>query len=231
MRHCGPASATSIIVWTPSEAMKLRHLLLPVAVVASVAQFANQPAAQSQDVRAAYDRAESLTRRTQGLVVDDIQALNFVPDSTRLWYRKTVKGGHEFVLVDAVARRRGRPSTMRGWPCRSAPRRKGRTWPRRCRSRDSGSSTACRRSNSRSLPTVAAAPPRLAGRAAVLVDPRPTGGARSRTTPARGCLPRPGRISQDKVAVGGGAARGGREGPACRRISRCGSHPTAGGRR
>src|SRR5687767_2076822 len=87
--------------------MKLRHLLLPAAVVASVAQFANQPAAQSQDVRAAYDRAESLTRRTQGLMVDDIQALNFVPDSTKLWYRKTVKGGHEFVLVDAVARTKG----------------------------------------------------------------------------------------------------------------------------
>jgi len=86
------------------EAMKLRHLLLPVAVIASVAQFAYRPAAQSQDVKAAYDRAESLNRRTQGLVVDEIQALNFLPDSTQLWYRKTVKGGHGFVLVDAVAK-------------------------------------------------------------------------------------------------------------------------------
>src|SRR5262245_33650359 len=84
--------------------MKLRHLLLPVAVIASSAPFANQPAAQSQDVRAAYDRAESLNRRTQGLVVGDIQAVSFLPDSTKLWYRKTVSGGHEFVLADAVAR-------------------------------------------------------------------------------------------------------------------------------
>jgi dipeptidyl aminopeptidase/acylaminoacyl peptidase len=87
--------------------MKLRHLLLPVAAIASVAQFANQPAAQSQDVRAAYDRAESLNRRTQGLVVGEIQATTFLQDSTRLWYRKTVKGGQEFVLVDAVARTKG----------------------------------------------------------------------------------------------------------------------------
>ena len=34
--------------------MKLK-LLFAVAVIASVAQFANQPAAQSQDARAAYD--------------------------------------------------------------------------------------------------------------------------------------------------------------------------------
>jgi dipeptidyl aminopeptidase/acylaminoacyl peptidase len=84
--------------------MKLRHLLLPVAVIASVAQFANEPAAQSQDIRAAYDRSESLNRRTQGLVTGDIQAMTFLPDSSKLWYRRTVKGGHEFVLVDTVAR-------------------------------------------------------------------------------------------------------------------------------
>jgi hypothetical protein len=68
-------------------------LLFAVAVIASVAQFANQPAAQSQDVTAAYDRAESLNRRTQGLVVGEIQAMNFVPDSAKLWYRKSVTGG------------------------------------------------------------------------------------------------------------------------------------------
>jgi hypothetical protein len=61
--------------------MKLRHLLLPVAVIASVAPLANQPAAQSQDASAAYARAESLTRRTQGLVVGDIQSMTFLPDS------------------------------------------------------------------------------------------------------------------------------------------------------
>jgi dipeptidyl aminopeptidase/acylaminoacyl peptidase len=87
--------------------MKLRYLSAPLVVIASVAWFANQPAAQTQEVRAAYDRAESLNRRTQGLVVGEIQALNFVPDSARLWYRKTVKGGHEFVLVDAGARTKG----------------------------------------------------------------------------------------------------------------------------
>ena len=83
--------------------MKLRFLLLPAAVIASLAHFTNQPSAQSQDVRAAYARAESLNRRTQGLVVGEIEAMTFLPDSTRLWYRKSVKGGHEFVLVDAVA--------------------------------------------------------------------------------------------------------------------------------
>ena len=40
-------------------------------------------------------------------MVGEIEAMTFLPDSTRLWYRKTVKGGHEFVLVDAVARTKG----------------------------------------------------------------------------------------------------------------------------
>ena len=42
--------------------------------------------AQGQDVRETYDRAESLNRRTQGLVVGEIQAMSFVPDSAKLWY-------------------------------------------------------------------------------------------------------------------------------------------------
>jgi dipeptidyl aminopeptidase/acylaminoacyl peptidase len=84
--------------------MKLRHLLIVAAVAAAVAEWPFRTTAQSQDVKAAYDRAESLNRRTQGLVVDVLEAPNFLEDSTKLWYRKSVKGGNEFILVDSVAK-------------------------------------------------------------------------------------------------------------------------------
>ena len=55
-------------------------------------------------MKAAYDRAESFNRRTEGLVVGIAEPPNFLEGSSKLWYRKSVKGGNEFVLVDAVAK-------------------------------------------------------------------------------------------------------------------------------
>ena len=212
--------------------MKLRHVLLPVAVVVSVAQFANQPAAQSQDVRAAYDRAESLTRRTQGLVVDEIQALNFVPDSARLWYRKTVKGGHR--VRARGCRRQNEGAGLRPCAAGHVAQRRGERDVRGRGAAAHGTQVRQRRAGDRVL-----APCRR--------WPRPrrgwSAGRRSWWTRARLAVLAHGlhlheaafRAQAGSVRtrsrLEGRAARGGREGPAGRRINSCGSHPTASGRR
>jgi dipeptidyl aminopeptidase/acylaminoacyl peptidase len=88
--------------------MKPRYLLAAALAVTLVALLSYRPSAQSaaqnQDVKAAYDRAESLGRRTQNLVYNTVQAPTFIQGTAKLWYRKPVKGGSEFVLVDAAAK-------------------------------------------------------------------------------------------------------------------------------
>jgi dipeptidyl aminopeptidase/acylaminoacyl peptidase len=84
--------------------MKSRHVTLIALIVTAVSHLSYRPAAQGQDVKAAYDRADSFNRRTEGLVVDTAETPMFLESSSKLWYRKTVKGGNAFVLVDAVAK-------------------------------------------------------------------------------------------------------------------------------
>ncbi len=59
--------------------------------------------AQSSGVQADYDRANSLTARTRDKVYDSAEAPTWIPGTEKVWYRKTVKGGNAFVLVDATA--------------------------------------------------------------------------------------------------------------------------------
>src|SRR5262249_42739239 len=49
-----------------------------------------------------YDRAAKLRDRFQGLAVNIPEAANSIPGTSRFWYRKSVKGGNEFVVVDAA---------------------------------------------------------------------------------------------------------------------------------
>jgi dipeptidyl aminopeptidase/acylaminoacyl peptidase len=84
--------------------MKSRHVTLIALIVVAIAHLSYRPAAQSDDVKAAYDRAESFNRRTEGLVVGVAEPPNFLEAPGKLWYRKSVKGGNEFVVVDAVAK-------------------------------------------------------------------------------------------------------------------------------
>ena len=69
----------------------------------------------SQDVRALYDRAESFGRRTQGLMYNVAEAPTWIEGSAQFWYRKSVKGGNEFVSSIRRRRRRRRRSITRGW--------------------------------------------------------------------------------------------------------------------
>jgi hypothetical protein len=57
----------------------------------------------AQGTLADYQRGEGLRGRSQGLVVNMPGTPNWIGDTEHFWYTKTVKGGTEFVKVDAVA--------------------------------------------------------------------------------------------------------------------------------
>ena len=63
--------------------------------------------AATQGTLADYARADSLGERLQGLVVDIAERPSWIGETTRFWYRKTVEGGHTFLLVDAETQARG----------------------------------------------------------------------------------------------------------------------------
>src|SRR5256885_1354186 len=55
----------------------------------------------AQVTAADYERAAKLRDKFQGLAVNVPEPANAIEKSTRFWYRKSVKGGNEFVVVDA----------------------------------------------------------------------------------------------------------------------------------
>ncbi len=57
--------------------------------------------ARAQGTLADYERAAGLRNKLQGLAVNVAERVNWIEKTSRFWYRKAVKGGHEFVLVDA----------------------------------------------------------------------------------------------------------------------------------
>ena len=56
---------------------------------------------RSQGTVVDYERARDLRAQTQGLVVDSAGRPVWIERSHRFWYRKTVKGGNQFMVVDA----------------------------------------------------------------------------------------------------------------------------------
>ncbi|HKV99952.1 MAG TPA: hypothetical protein VJN96_09010, partial [Vicinamibacterales bacterium] len=88
--------------------MRAKLLGLAGLIVVLGLQLSGRTTAQgqgpSQDVRALYDRAESFGRRTQGLMFNVADAPTWIEGSAQFWYRKSVKGGNEFVLVDPAAK-------------------------------------------------------------------------------------------------------------------------------
>ena len=63
--------------------------------------------ATAQGTLADYARSNSLGDRLQGLVVDIAERPSWIGETTRFWYRKTVEGGHNFLLVDADTQSQG----------------------------------------------------------------------------------------------------------------------------
>jgi len=56
----------------------------------------------AQGTFADYERAQKLQSATRGLVVNTPGTPNWIDESNRFWYTKSVKCGTEFVLVDAA---------------------------------------------------------------------------------------------------------------------------------
>jgi len=71
---------------------------------------------QAQGTLADYQRAHDLRVKVRDLVVNTPGAITWIGDSDHFWYPKTVKGGTEFVLVDADAGVKSRPSIRIAWP-------------------------------------------------------------------------------------------------------------------
>lgn len=61
-------------------------------------------AADAQVTKAEYERAQGLREKYQALTVNVADPATWIDQTSRFWYRKTVKGGHEFVVVDAETR-------------------------------------------------------------------------------------------------------------------------------
>src|SRR4030095_13653829 len=57
--------------------------------------------ANAQVTQADYERAANLRNKLQNLTVNVPERANWIGQTTRFWYRKSVKGGNEFVVVDA----------------------------------------------------------------------------------------------------------------------------------
>ena len=55
----------------------------------------------AQGTSADYERANGLREKYNGLAVNLAERANWIEKTSRFWYRKTVQGGNEFVLVDA----------------------------------------------------------------------------------------------------------------------------------
>ncbi len=77
-----------------------------VATLGALVVIAHLAGAQDQGVKADYDRANSLRDRMAGKVYDVAETPTWI-DATHFWYRKSVKGGSEFMLVDAATASKG----------------------------------------------------------------------------------------------------------------------------
>ena len=87
--------------------MSGRHLPHRLALIPILAALCAPLPAAAQGTLADYRRADGLGERLQGLVVDIAERPSWMGETGRFWYRKTVEGGHSFVLVDAETRAQG----------------------------------------------------------------------------------------------------------------------------
>src|SRR4029450_6604490 len=75
--------------------------------VAVASQWTYRTTAQSQDVKAAYDRAASLGQRADGPVSNVAETPTFIEGTSKLWYMRRIKGGSEFIVADAATKTKG----------------------------------------------------------------------------------------------------------------------------
>jgi dipeptidyl aminopeptidase/acylaminoacyl peptidase len=78
-----------------------RRIFLRALSAAVLSNFAIA-AALAQGTLADYERGQSLRTKAQGLVVNEPRTPTWIGESDHFWYARGVKGGSEFVLVDAA---------------------------------------------------------------------------------------------------------------------------------
>src|SRR5262249_9032202 len=99
-RHCAEAAAdVGTPVATKGGTMTRRHFSRSMVSCLSIVLLPVFLHAQGQ--RADYERADGLDKRLSGLAVNGAEGASWIGNTSRFWYRKSVAGGHEFVLVDA----------------------------------------------------------------------------------------------------------------------------------
>ena len=80
--------------------MRFEIRLSVAGAVAATGLFAGL--ALAQGTLADYQRGQELQRKSRGLVVNAPGPVNWIGDSDHFWYYRSVKGGNEFLLVDAT---------------------------------------------------------------------------------------------------------------------------------
>ncbi|HVT99886.1 MAG TPA: hypothetical protein VHE33_20470, partial [Acidobacteriaceae bacterium] len=77
-----------------------KRLIVPTFFLAGIGVL--PLAGNGQATRAEYDRALNLQKNYEGLPIDLPDNVSWLPAGDRFIYRKSIEGGHEFVLVDAA---------------------------------------------------------------------------------------------------------------------------------
>src|SRR5690242_2471456 len=72
-----------------------------VAGIATIAGIASASVASAQGTQADYERALGLRKQYESLVGNLAETPRWVGRTHRLYYRRAVKGGHDFILADA----------------------------------------------------------------------------------------------------------------------------------
>lgn len=93
----------------PSYVRPLMHSGLTLATLALVPlALAPRTVLHAQGTAADYARADSLNSRFRGLLLNVVERVTWT-DSTHFWYRRSVRGGNDFVMVDARSQQKTAP--------------------------------------------------------------------------------------------------------------------------
>src|ERR1700743_2937250 len=79
------------------------RLLSRCSIAAAAVCLLSTVPAVAQGTLADYQRAHDLRTKSRDLVVDSPGPVTWINNTNHFWYPKSVKGGTEFVLVDADA--------------------------------------------------------------------------------------------------------------------------------
>ncbi len=111
--------------------MRSIRLVLPIMLGAVLAA-----SGATQGTKADYERAQGLRERYQYLAAGVADAPVWIGKTSRFYYRVTIKGGHEFVMVDAATQQKQPAFITPGSRRRSrkCPARRSPTARRGCRS-------------------------------------------------------------------------------------------------